>query len=207
LSGLLRKTGIHFCCNPLYCVGLDKLTLLPRRPEFRMSRFDELTRTVEIYQKLAAENYDRIRTLAEDVRAGLCDYIGAADGVCVHLVPPAGPFEPRAYGDAAFSVAPRGFRPLGPIAFGLAIRISSAQDWMRIGMECRKSGDAFIVAIEGGKEYTFTLLLTEADTTPFFEHLYVHVLGGFAETIESYNQGDYGSREIGFDIAAVAKPA
>ena len=51
-----------------------------------MSRFDKLIETVEAYQALAAENYDRIRTLAEEVRSGFCDYLGASDGVCVHLV-------------------------------------------------------------------------------------------------------------------------
>ena len=36
-----------------------------------MSRFDELITTVEAYQALAAENYARVRQMAEEIRAGL----------------------------------------------------------------------------------------------------------------------------------------
>ena len=85
-----------------------------------MSRLDKLVETVEIYQALATENYDRIRGLAEQIRGGLCDYIGMGEIPCVYLVPPKGQFEPKAYGDAAFSMAPRGFRTLSPVAFGPA---------------------------------------------------------------------------------------
>ena len=166
-----------------------------------MSRYDDLLATVESYQALAAENYDRIRSLAEQVRSGLCDYLGATDGVCVHLVPPAGAFEPKAYGDQAFSIPPRGFRPLGPIAFGLAVRVTKGTDWLRLTMECRKVGDSFIVQIEDGAEYTFSLPLTEADQTPFYEHVYSHILRWFADNMERYKDGDYGTREIGFDFA------
>ena len=166
-----------------------------------MSRFDDLIAMVETYQALAAENYDRIRSLAEEVRAGLCDYIGASDGICVHLVPPTGPFEPKAHGDGAFSLPPRGFRPLVPIAFGLAVRVSRRADWLRVSMECRKVGEDFIVQIEDGAEYEFHLPLGDKDPEPFYEHVYSHVINWFAENIERYKVGDYGTREIGFDFA------
>ncbi len=166
-----------------------------------MSRFDELVETVETYQALAAENYDRIRTLAEEVRSGFCHYMNPTDEVCVHLVPPTGPFEPKAHGDAAFSLPPRGFRMLGPIAFGLAVRVSRNQDWLRLTMQCRKIGDTFLVQIEDGSEYEFRLPLTEADPEPFYEHLYNHIRLWFVDHIERYRDGDYGTREIGFDFA------
>ena len=69
-----------------------------------MAKFDDLIATVETYQTLAAENYDRIRSLAESLRDGMCDFMAAETGVCVQLVPPAGPFKPKAYGDEAFSM-------------------------------------------------------------------------------------------------------
>ncbi|KCZ61287.1 hypothetical protein [Hyphomonas chukchiensis] len=166
-----------------------------------MSRFEELIATVETYEALAAENYNRIRSLAEEMRAGLCDYIGAPDGICVHLVPPQGAFEPKAHGDQAFSMPSRGFRPLVPIAFGLAVRVSKQADWMRVTMECRKVGDVFIIQIEDGAEYEFRLPLKDKDPEPFYEHVYSHVLNWFAENIERYKVGDYGTREIGFDFA------
>lgn len=172
-----------------------------------MSRFEQLIETVETYQKLAEENYSRIRRLAEDVRAGLCDYIGAPDGVCVHLVPATGPFEPRAYGDAAFSVPPRGFRPLGPVSFGLAFRVSKQADWLRLHFECRKTGEDFVVGIEDGAQYTFTLPIEDGDSAPFYAHIFEYILGWFQETIESYRDGAYGTRGIGFDFAGEPSPA
>lgn len=166
-----------------------------------MSRFDELVATVEIYQALAEENYNRIRRLAEEVRSGLCDYLGASDGICVHLVPPTGPFEPRSYGDQAFSIPPRGFRPLGPVSFGLAVRVTKAHDWLRLSMHCRKSGDSFVVSIEEGAEYEFQLPIREEDAAPFNAHIFGHIQGWFAENIERYREGSYGARAIGFDFS------
>ncbi len=166
-----------------------------------MSRFETLITTVETYQALAAENYNRIRMLAEEVRSGLCDYIGASDGICVHLVPPAGSFEPRAYGDAAFSVAPRGFRPLVPITFGLAVRVSRQADWLRLVVTCRKSGESFAVEIEDGVSYAIRLPITPEDSHPLYAHIYGHILDWFASNIEGYEDGSYGARAIGFDLA------
>lgn len=171
-----------------------------------MSRFEELIETVETYQALVEENYSRIRRLAEEVRSGLCDYIGAPDGICVYLVPPAGQFEPRAYGDLAFSIPPRGFRPLGPVSFGLAIRVSRQSDWLRLRFECRKSGEEFVVGIEDGAEYTFRLPITEGDSEPFYAHIYQYILGWFRENIESYQEGAYGTRAIGFDLMLEPRP-
>lgn len=166
-----------------------------------MSRFDDLIKKVEHYQSLAAENYDRVRRLAEELREGLCAYIGSNDGVCVRLVPPAGAFEPKDYGDKAFSVPPKGFRPLGPIMFGLAVRVSKGTDWMRVTMECQKIGDTFITRIAGGEEYELSIPLKDNDPEPFYDHIYDHVMNWFGVQIERYKAGDYGRREIGFDFS------
>lgn len=166
-----------------------------------MSRLDKLEETVETYQALAAENYDRIRGLAEQIRGGLCDYIGMGEMTCVYLVPPTGAFEPKAHGDTAFSLPPRGFRPLGPISFGLAVRLSRSNNWLRVTMECRKVGEAFIVEIEDGAEYEFSLPLSFETQLPFYEHIYSHILNWFTDQIERYKNGEYGSRVIGFDFA------
>lgn len=166
-----------------------------------MSRFDELTTTVAEYQALAAENYSRVRTLAEELRAGLCAYIGSEGSICVQLVPPAGAFEAKDYGDQAFSVPPEGFRPLGAILFGLAIRVSTGTDWMRVTIECQKIGEEFIARIVGGEEYRLSVPLKDHDPEPFYEHIYTHVLDWFKKQIEHYQAGDYGRREIGFDIS------
>lgn len=166
-----------------------------------MSRFDTLVATVETYQTLAAENYNRIRMLAEEVRSGLCDFLGAGDGVCVHLVPPVGSFEPRAYGDAAFSIAPRGFRPLVPIVFGLAVRVSRDADWLRLAVTCRKSGNSFVVEIEDGAIHEIRLPIRPEDTEPLYAHVYSHILDWFGDNIAGYEEGSYGARGIGFDLA------
>ncbi len=166
-----------------------------------MSRFDELIATVETYQGLAAENYDRIRRLAEELYSGLCAFMESSDGQCVQLVPPVGPFEPKPYGDKAFSLPPRGFRPLGPVAFGLAIRVTRGTDWLRLTLECRKIGERFIVRVQDGEDYEFKLPLAETDPEPFYQHIYDHVLDWFQSRIDRYKDGDWGTREIGFDFA------
>lgn len=166
-----------------------------------MTRFEDLIATVDHYQLLAAENYTRVRSLAEDIRAGLCGYIDAGDGICVRLVPPMGQFEAKDYGDQAFSLPPRGFRPLGPIQFGLAVRVSRGTDWMRVTMECQKIGEAFIARISGGEEYRLTIPLKDNDLEPFFDHIYKHVVNWFAIQVDRYQAGDYGTREIGFDFS------
>lgn len=166
-----------------------------------MSRFTDLVSTVDHYQKLAAENYSRVRKLAEELRAGLCAYIESGDQVCVLLVRPSGQFEPKDYGEKAFSLPPKGFRPLGPILFGLAVKVSTGTDWMRVTMECQKIGDTFVTRIAGGEEYTLTIPLADHDPEPFYEHIYEHVVDWFQTQITRYEAGDYGQREIGFDFS------
>lgn len=166
-----------------------------------MARFDELLSTVETYQELAAENYDRIRRLAEGLADGMCEFMGSTTGACVHLVPPTGPFKPKTHGDEAFSMPPRGFRQLGPIAFGLAVRVSAGTDWLRVTLLCYKVGDKFTVNIQDGEKYTLALPLADNNPEPFYQHIYEHVHGWFNGRIESYKDGEYGTREIGFDFA------
>ncbi|MCA8901002.1 MAG: hypothetical protein KDA53_07090 [Hyphomonas sp.] len=166
-----------------------------------MSRLDKLVEIVETYQTLATENYDRIRGLAEQIRGGLCDYIGMGEMTCVYLVPPTGPFEPKAHGDKAFSMPPRGFRPLAPVSFGLAVRLTRGNDWLRVSMECRKVGEVFKVQIEDGAEYEFSLPLSFETQLPFYDHIYSHILNWFSDQIERYKEGEYASRVIGFDFA------
>ena len=167
-----------------------------------MSRFDDLLARVETYQELAAENYNRIRKLAEELSGGMCEFMKSSSGACVHLVPPTGPFTPKAHGDAAFSAPPRGFRQLGPIAFGLAVRVSKGTDWLRVTLQCQKVGEKFTVSILEGEEYTFELPLAEADAEPFYQHIYDHVYNWFDTRIERYKEGeDYDTMEIGFDFS------
>lgn len=166
-----------------------------------LSRFDDLIATVAHYQALAAENYDRVRSLANELSAGLCAHIGSTDGVCVRLVPPEGPFEAKDYGDKAFSIPATGFRPLGAILFGLAVRVSTGTDWMRVTIECQKIGEDFIARIVGGEEYRLRIPLSENDPRPFYDHIYAHVHAWFETQIERYEAGDYGNRDIGFDFS------
>lgn len=166
-----------------------------------MSRFETLVNTVAEHQSLAAENYDRIRKLATELRAGLCDWMSTTDGVCVRLVPPVGPFQPKDYGDEVFSIPPRGFRPLGPVAFGLAMRVSSGSDWMRLTLVGRKTGDRFRVEIQGGAEHEFILPLSENSPEPFYQMIFEHVQKFFEDGIDRYKNGEYSQREIGFDFS------
>ena len=144
-----------------------------------MTRFEELIETVDGYEKRASENYDRIRRLATDLKDGFCQFLGTGHGVCVHLVPPVGPFQPKTEIDKAFTLPPRGFRPLGPIAFGLAVRVTRETDWIRLTMRCHKLGERCTVYIEDGPTYTFQLPLAENDPAAFYEILFGHIKAQF----------------------------
>ena len=164
-----------------------------------MSRFEELIETVEAYQSRAAENYDRIRKLAAELKEGFCAFLGSGTGVCVHLVPPAGPFQPRTDLNTAFSVPPRGFRPLGPVLFGLAVRVSKGTDWIRVVMHCHKQGDKFTVHVDQGPSYSFALPLDDHNPTEFYETSFEHIKSQFTEAIDRYDRGT-DARSIGFDF-------
>ncbi|HBH90083.1 hypothetical protein [Ponticaulis sp.] len=165
-----------------------------------MSRFDDLVETAKKYQDRAAENYDRIRKLASELKDGFCQYLGTGHGVCVHLVPPVGQFQPKTDLDTAFSIPPRGFRPLGPVLFGLAVRVSEGMDWIRVVMHCHKQGERFMIAIDHGPNYTFKLPLSENDPSEFYDLLYRHITSQFTEAIERYDRGT-DARSIGFDFS------
>lgn len=166
------------------------------------SRSSELAATVTRYKERAAENYYRVRTLAEALRDGFCAYMESDNPPCVFLVPPAGPFEPKDYGDLAFSVPPEGFQPLGPIAFGLIVRVSAQNDWLRLVLKCTKEAQDFTVEIEDGPSHTFTLPVQRVDHKAFFDTVFSHVNDWFAREVERYDSGEYGQRDIGFDIVA-----
>ena len=171
-----------------------------------MSRFEELTETVEAYQSRAAENYDRIRKLASELKEGFCAFLGSGMGVCVHLVPPTGPFQPRTDLNTAFSVPPRGFRPLGPVLFGMAVRVSKGTDWIRVVMHCHKQGDKFTVHVDQGPSYTFSLPLEDHTPTEFYQILFEHIKSQFTEAIDRYDRGT-DARSIGFDFTEASADA
>lgn len=169
--------------------------------------FDKLVDTATAYQMACDENYKRVRSLADEVCEGLQGWLGASDGVCVHLVPPAGAFKPMAHGDKAFSQPPRGFRQLEPIAFGLAVRVSRGTDWIRLAIICGKSGDKLSVGIVNGKAYRFSLPIKNEDPAPFYQHIYDHILSEFQDRLENYTDGAYGGRAIGFEFFEDETPA
>lgn len=169
----------------------------------RKAREAQLFEAVATYRHRARENYNRIRALAEALRSGFCAYIHSENPPCVLLVPPTGPFEPRDHGAAAFSVPEEGMQPLGPVAFGLAVRVTKGGDWLRKAVVCHKEGERFMVEVQNGPSHQFTLPLHEADPTEFFEELYAHIVAYFTEAVEHYDEGDFGDREIGFDFFSV----
>ena len=170
------------------------------------TRHAALAALVEQHQERAKENYARIRGLAEALEQGYCAFLGADGPPCVLLVPPAGAFAPKSHGDEAFTAPPSGFQPLGPIAFGLAVRVNG-DDWMRFALTCRKEGEKFNVVVENGPSYTFRLPLADQDPIEFFELLHAHVTRWFAEAIEDYDRGDVRDRAIGFDFFRVEPEA
>ena len=156
------------------------------------------------YGERSFENYARIRGLAETLRDEFCAWLSEEPG-CVFLVPPEGRFSAKNYQSAAFSVAGKGYLPLKPISFGLAVRVSEDKDFMRLKMTCRKEADIMFVRMERGPEIKVhqpdddTPLDTD-DMEPLFQAIYQHLLDFFQNRIDDYDNGRYGTQEIGFDI-------
>jgi hypothetical protein len=166
--------------------------------------FARLVGIADRYGALSFDNYSNIRSLAERLRDGFCKYLSAEDGPCLFLVPPSGPFTPMAYASAAFSVSGNGFLPLAPISFGLAVRVSLHDDWLRVVFGCSVEGSELQVYIEGGDSFQLPLPLTDAAVATLFDPVYRHIYDWFHERVEQYEQGSYGSREIGFEIINAA---
>ena len=165
---------------------------------------DKIARAAEIYGQRSFDNYAQIRSIAEMIRDGFCQWL-SPDHQCVFLVPPEGPFNSENYRSAAFSVSGKGYLPLKPISFGLAIRISNDQDFMRLKLTCSKEGDSLFINIEGMRDIRMALPIDDSALTPLFEALYQHIYDFFALSVDEYDNGDYGSTDIGFDIMRISE--
>ena len=84
------------------------------------SHLQHLTEASQVYGQRAFDNYAQIRSIAETLRDGFCEWMDNKEQ-CVFLVPPKGEFTSQNYGSAAFSVSGASFLPLEPIAFGLPV--------------------------------------------------------------------------------------
>lgn len=162
-------------------------------------RLQTLFDVAQIYGNRSFENYARIRSLAETLRDGLCAWL-SEEPDCVFLVPPEGRFSSKNYQSAAFSVAGKGYLPLQPISFGLAVRVSEDNDFMRLKMNCRKEGETMFVRIENGAEVDVAQPVTQGDMIPLFEAIHAHIAAFFQDRIDDYDNGRYGTQDIGFDL-------
>lgn len=166
------------------------------------SKLSEIVKAAEIYGERSFDNYAQIRSIAAQIRDGFCAWLDNKKQ-CVFLVPPQGPFQAQNYSSAAFSVAGKGFLPLEPISFGLAVQISGDDDYMRLVLTCRKEGDRMHVQVENTAPYELHLPTQPEALTGLFESLHGHLLHWFTDRVKQYDHGDYGSTDIGFDIQRV----
>ena len=166
------------------------------------SRLSVISEAAKIYGERSFDNYVQIRSVAEQIAKGLCDWLD--DGPqCVYLVPPQGAFTAQNYRSAAFSVSGTGFLPLEPISFGLAVNISGDNDFMRLVLTCRKEGDKMYIHLDEGVETDLLLPASKEDLSVFYEKVYEHLLGWFEKRVDQYDNGNYGNNDIGFDIMRV----
>ncbi|MEE2527292.1 hypothetical protein V0U79_13075 [Hyphobacterium sp. HN65] len=163
------------------------------------TRFDVLAKAAGRYGDASLDNYALVRSLAERVATGFCRYLGD-DRKCVYLVPPEGPFTPVDHGSGAFSVSGQGFLPLGPIRFGLAVRVSDGGDWIRVVISAEKEGPDLDVSIIGGRDFSFRLPVEEARLTEFHDVLFEYLTDWFNDRADHYANGSYGGGEMGFEF-------
>jgi len=165
------------------------------------TRFDELADAAERYGAHSLDNYAVVRSVAENISTGFCRYLGSEKGrVCVHLVPPTGAWSPQPHRSGAFSVSGSGFLPLGPISFGLAVRVSRTGDWTRLVLTCTKKGHHVEIAIAEGPVFDLDLPIGDTDLELVFRRLHDHLIRWFGDQADLYENGDYGGRAIGFDL-------
>ena len=67
-------------------------------------------------------------------------------------------------------------------------------------MTCRKEGERMYIGIEQAHQYEIDLPASKEDLNGLFESIYQHLLGWFADRVETYDNGNYGSNDIGFNI-------
>jgi len=166
------------------------------------SRFEKLSAAAQVYGERSFDNYAQIRSTAEALRDGFCEWLDSSTK-CVFLVPPQGAFQAQNYGSGAFSVSGQGFLPLEPLSFGLAVKVSKEGDFMRLVMTCRKEGDKMYVQVEDKRPAALSLPLDDDSLATFFQHLYQHLMDWFEGRVEQYDNGSYGTNDIGFDIQRV----
>lgn len=166
------------------------------------TRLEMISEAAHIYGERSFDNYSQIRSVAETLRDSLCADLDPNQS-CVFLVPPQGPFKAENYGSAAFSVAGKGFLPLEPLSFGLSVKVSSEGDYMRLVLTCRKEGQHMYIQIQDGQTHDLDLPVKDADIQALIETLYGHILNWFKSRVDRYDNGTYGSNDIGFDIMRV----
>lgn len=163
------------------------------------TRFDTLAIAAGRYGEASLENYALVRSLAEQISTGFCNYLGDKKK-CVHLVPPEGPFSPMEYGSGAFSVSGQRFLPLGAIRFGLAVRVSQTGDWIRVVLSAEKEGPDLDVTVIGGRNFAFRLPIAEDRLQEFFALLFEHLTDWFNDQADHFANGVYGGGGMGFEF-------
>lgn len=168
------------------------------------SRIAKIAVAAEIYGRRSFDNYAQIRSFAETTRDELCAWL-SPDHQCVYLVPPEGQFGAKNYRSGAFSVTGQGYLPLKPISFGLAVRISDDDDFMRLKIDCRKEGDVMFASIDGTRNIRVALPLNTEELLPLFQAIYDHIFEFFTLSVDEYDNGNYGGSDIGFDIMKITQ--
>ena len=187
--------------------GKDKAEALVKTAEDEatsMTRAEALAEIAGEYGDRALTNYSQVRNLAINLRDSLRDYL-CHEKDCAFLVPPSGKFGARDYGSDAFSVSGKGFLPLEPISFGLAVLVSGKKDYIRIVITVRKEGDTLYLTPDNRKPHRINLPLDKAQITEITEAMYAYLVDWFASRIDRYDNGDYGNNDIGFDIVRAAQ--
>lgn len=72
-------------------------------------------------------------------------------------------------------------------------------------MHCRKEGDIMRVSIGEERPLSVSLPVDAEKLEPVFESLYRHLIDFFQNSVDEYDEGDYGTSVIGFDILRVSE--
>jgi hypothetical protein len=76
---------------------------------------------------------------------------------------------------------------------------------MRLKVTCRKEGENMFISVENGRDLRVAIPAGKAELKPLFESIYTHIIDFFTDSVDEYDNGNYGTSEIGFDIQRVAE--